>query len=450
MKHMRVFKKFVLISFALATGFWLLVPSVFAQEIKLHCFKADECTASPYKGTPSAQWAPECKADAKASSEGRFYYCYAPPIKVCQPGTIDTNCAVKLQVSIGGKEISGLEGYISALYQYLIAISGILAGIMIVWAGVKWLMSAGNAEMISDAKHKIGGAIIGLILVVMSYVLLQTINPALVTLKLPDIKLSRRLDAMFGNSCTFQSNIQCGKLQKCADNTEACGGAAVGECIGQWCGPSEAQFKCVEAKAFVKDQPADDQTLNPSSVLPWTCTHPGFCKAKCTSRFYNLCNDACLIAGFSDKSCYWNWLINKCEDAAAEGDACTQNTQCASGKCNVNTHKCTPLGGEAGDDACDKNGDCASGVCNTGATPNECGPSKSGTDCDDDSDCLSGICNNEETVATCRDAKSLDACAECDTPAVCKSGICGNDGECAGLSGEDYSTDDDNDGEYCD
>ena len=79
--------------------------------------------------------------------------------------------------------IPTIAEYAAGLYKYLVSIAGILAGIMIVWAGVKWLMSAGNADMISDAKKKIGNAIIGIILAVGSYVILYLVNPDLVTFK---------------------------------------------------------------------------------------------------------------------------------------------------------------------------------------------------------------------------------------------------------------------------
>ncbi|MDO8505410.1 MAG: transglycosylase SLT domain-containing protein [bacterium] len=73
--------------------------------------------------------------------------------------------------------------YIVGLYKYLVGIGGIAAGIMFVWAGVKWLTSAGNAEGIGDAKKKIGGASVGLVLLLGSYVVLKLVNPELVIFK---------------------------------------------------------------------------------------------------------------------------------------------------------------------------------------------------------------------------------------------------------------------------
>lgn len=86
----------------------------------------------------------------------------------------------------GGGEaliIDYIAQYIAGIYRFMVGIAGIMAGIMIVWAGVKWLTSAGAADKITDAKKKIAGAIVGLILVFGSYAILYALNPDLLFLK---------------------------------------------------------------------------------------------------------------------------------------------------------------------------------------------------------------------------------------------------------------------------
>jgi len=420
--------------------FVTFIPSVSAQEIKLHCFNAKECNpdTAPYFGRLSEP-APECASEP----EGRQFYCFAPPIKVCPPDKPAPDCDVKLQISIGGKDISGLEGYISALYQYLIAISGILAGIMIVWAGVKWLMSAGNAEMISDAKHKIGGAIIGIVLVVISYVLLQTINPALVTLKLPDIKLSRRLDVMTGGNCTLQSGILCGvKLHDCGTNPAACGGAAVGSCIGQVCLNDD---KCAEASittyatlpgvpgAIIKDKPVIAKV--------WSCNKVAECKKPCPERSSSSCHNGCALTGLG-QACNWNITTNKCDQLKSTNKPCTSNTECESGICNQDDHECAPVGGETGGTDCAVNKDCTSGICNTEADPDECTPvggyKQNNATCEPDSEDIGGANVNAQCGGSgwkCIDQEDglgqvdgVCSNGEAGSPCVdnndCKSGTC--------------------------
>lgn len=85
--------------------------------------------------------------------------------------------------------------YIKALYKFFVGIAGILAVFMITFGGVQWLFSGGNATKISAAKESIVGAIIGLVLAVGSYTILQTINPQLVKLSLyvPKIELETKM-----------------------------------------------------------------------------------------------------------------------------------------------------------------------------------------------------------------------------------------------------------------
>ena len=95
---------------------------------------------------------------------------------------------VILEVPFGGEggessPVIGLPGYILVVYEYIVVIVALVAAMMIVWGGFKWTTSAGNSSQIASAKSTITNAIIGLVLALTSYVLLATINPALVNLE---------------------------------------------------------------------------------------------------------------------------------------------------------------------------------------------------------------------------------------------------------------------------
>lgn len=77
----------------------------------------------------------------------------------------------------------GIASYIKIVYTFLVSITGILAAVMIMWGGFKWLTAAGNPGLIGSAKNTILGAIIGLVLALGSYTLLYFINPNLVEFK---------------------------------------------------------------------------------------------------------------------------------------------------------------------------------------------------------------------------------------------------------------------------
>jgi len=66
-------------------------------------------------------------------------------------------------------------------------IAGIIATIIIMWGGFKWLFSRGDTKQISDAKDTIFSAIAGLILAFGSYLIISLVNPNLTKIKMPEI-----------------------------------------------------------------------------------------------------------------------------------------------------------------------------------------------------------------------------------------------------------------------
>ena len=100
----------------------------------------------------------------------------------------------KTEISFGGQDkFSNVGEFIVLMYKYLLTIVSIVAVVMIIIAGAQWVTSAGNSEAITSAKKRIGGAIIGLFIAYMSYFILNTINPALVNLRLPQVWLQNRI-----------------------------------------------------------------------------------------------------------------------------------------------------------------------------------------------------------------------------------------------------------------
>jgi len=90
--------------------------------------------------------------------------------------------------SFGGIDINenqNINQIIIWLYYFIIGISGFSAFFMFVWGGFKWSSSAGNPELIKEAKDMISSAAIGVLIILSAYLILQTINPELTTLNLP-------------------------------------------------------------------------------------------------------------------------------------------------------------------------------------------------------------------------------------------------------------------------
>ncbi len=78
-----------------------------------------------------------------------------------------------------------LNQIVAWFYYFIIGIAGLSAFVMLVWGGVQYLTSAGNPTATSDAKDRIKSALLGLLLILTSWLILQVINPDLTTLKLP-------------------------------------------------------------------------------------------------------------------------------------------------------------------------------------------------------------------------------------------------------------------------
>jgi len=77
-----------------------------------------------------------------------------------------------------------LNQVIAWFYYFVVIMSGFFAFFGMVVGGFSWLTSGGNPSRIAEAKEQILAAILGLIIILASYVILQIINPELTTLNL--------------------------------------------------------------------------------------------------------------------------------------------------------------------------------------------------------------------------------------------------------------------------
>lgn len=82
------------------------------------------------------------------------------------------------------------EAYVNAMFQVGIGVAIVLAVIVIVIAGVEYIGGASNETMRADAKDKITRSIVGLLIVLGSWLLLNIINPSLTLIPSLDIEAS--------------------------------------------------------------------------------------------------------------------------------------------------------------------------------------------------------------------------------------------------------------------
>ena len=83
------------------------------------------------------------------------------------------------------EDATNISSLVAWLYAFLVGVSGLAAFVMIVWGGIQWMTSQGNPGQTGDAKDKIKMALLGLLLVLASFLILQIINPELTLLKNP-------------------------------------------------------------------------------------------------------------------------------------------------------------------------------------------------------------------------------------------------------------------------
>ena len=78
-----------------------------------------------------------------------------------------------------------LPDYITYVYRFAVIASGIIAFLAVIAGGFRYLVSTGNPAQMKDARNQILMAAIGLIIILGSYVVLNEINPDLVSLEPP-------------------------------------------------------------------------------------------------------------------------------------------------------------------------------------------------------------------------------------------------------------------------
>lgn len=115
----------------------------------------------------------------------------AAKIKECQ---LKKHVWLQFAIPGVGNCVSGFPEYLKKIYELFIGIVGILAVIIIMVGGFQWLMAAGNAQRISGAKTTIISAIMGLVLALTSYTILEFANPKIKNLsfEVPGVNLTER------------------------------------------------------------------------------------------------------------------------------------------------------------------------------------------------------------------------------------------------------------------
>jgi len=403
------------------------------------CFSKDECS--------------NAMRDEKSCDEDRGCCisdrCFMPDrTTVCKQSTAENAakmgfCFAKsppfeLAVVFGPTtSVIDLSQYIQTLYKYSIGIAAVMAAVVMMIGGLMYL-TAGSSERVSRGKEFIVDALTGLLVILLAYAILNTLNPETLTLQLPKIPVIKRqmfagckmteycrpCGEKYGLTEEYLTAIKDGRIKMGAvKNGQACSkdyivapdakgvkascyGASCACATGNAC--SDTLYRCRKRRTpgqvqncpvalkikqpAAAPQPAPQQgqaqgtPAKPAEpdYMCNTCTPD---KGKCSP---NGMNDQCCAGFCAGGGCTGGQVGDPCGKGVIEGMMGGYEDQCITRICQTNWgNHCST--GAAGSPCGADNKECRPGYkCSTSGN-NECTPGTYGSWCDETSECRSGF-----------------------------------------------------------
>ena len=164
----------------------------FDKKLEAGSAQIDKDREAALSNLPKEEFAPLPSSQAPKTSENNLLIPTGD--KQLSPTQITTSKGYKLivPIPIPGEapltQVTDIRQYIVALYRFGLGIGLLVAMGIIVWAGILYTVSAGNSSKQEDAKDQITNAVYGIALLMGAYLILYTINPALVSLRLTPLQ----------------------------------------------------------------------------------------------------------------------------------------------------------------------------------------------------------------------------------------------------------------------
>ncbi len=184
-------------------------------------------------------------------------------------------------VSITGNSIAN---YIIAIYKYAITAIGIIATIVLMIGGVRWLVAGGSPEAVNDAKAWIKASLSGLVLMLCSYLLLAMINTNLTEFKPIQIQEIGVMPNICCNPSTGQVPASESKTKEkisynCPENSTQC--ANDEECNQMIVGNSKGgNYSCVKRALNGLDRIKAGEECIKQSTATMTCMYQSVADCK--------------------------------------------------------------------------------------------------------------------------------------------------------------------------
>lgn len=215
------------------------------------------------------------------------YEAFAPKLQIDIPNLTFAEKITAIDGPGGVKQFSVpyLATYINAVYKYALGLGVLIAVIMLMYAGFRWMTSFGNTKAVSEAKTMVGNSVFGLALLFAAFTILYYINPELP--KLSALQILAPKQEVFAVSDQEPSSYTAAQAQ--ADGivgySPAKGGKGSGKDIALVIGAFPANLKPCSQEAFT----VIAEKLQAAKI----CLQPLSC-AWTTSNFLNYvgCTDA--------------------------------------------------------------------------------------------------------------------------------------------------------------
>ncbi len=114
---------------------------------------------------------------------------------ICTMFTLCAGKAMALTVQEGAEaaradgmpaELIGPDGVFTQVTNIVLYIVGIISVLMLVWGGLRYILSGGDSKKITDAKNTILYAIVGLIISVLAYAIVRFVLNGISAVTVPD------------------------------------------------------------------------------------------------------------------------------------------------------------------------------------------------------------------------------------------------------------------------
>jgi len=193
-------------------------------------------------------------AASSPTCEGRTGYC--------------TNLSASVFAAGNRAEVADIKlgDYIEKIYIYLLGLVGISALLMFIVGGIMYMTARDNAAQVGTAKNYLWNAILGLVLALVSWLLLNTINPDLVkklAIDLPNLTAPEEKNKIVGDLCR---NLFSRELQKYYNQNDALKNP-VDQCVTDLTKPGKYQKT---GKACSSDSDCIEGDIYGNCVYPGT------------------------------------------------------------------------------------------------------------------------------------------------------------------------------------